>query len=371
MGFPFAMSAGQTAMKLYCDAIAHAVMLFYGVDHLLAMQALLNARHIVERQGRLWLALQPEEMLSKALNLSKGFTRKLLCALARDRLAVCRKLRSARSDEASGSTSPIETSQRAVIAWGVDFHAAVDAIEYRLHHMKVKVAQMNASSATVLYCPVCNATFSESGMDKVLFEPSGDAFCPSMRSACDGQKLEEKQNDGPSREVVEYAKDVFDKQTRRLRALLDDVRGLTPPLYAWPLEGRATTERQVPQITTDAERLEVRDVRANVPWFSDAPNVGSNTLDEEEPVQEDIGDIDGVMAFFNGGCNERAMQPLVSELSTAPTNSAQEDSDAASDLEEPTVTVKGVPKLLSEVTEEDQRCMTDEEYHRLWQLCKD
>ena len=258
----------------------------------------------------------------------------------------------------------MEDSERVLVAWGIDFLAAIDVIDFKLHQMKIKLKKMTGPPTTVLFCPVCNAEFCESNMDSVLFDgTSGEALCPSRRPACTGQVLVDKEDIKPSHELANYAADIINKQTHTLCQLLRDTYGATPPLYEWPMAQPEAV--QDARLVADDEVLGLPDLRPQVPWFSSSSagaSSSSGVVGETEP--EDDGDIDFVNQYFASlAATKVAGVPAVPAI-PLPDGFEMED-----DWEEATVTVNGVEKLVSDVTEEDQMAMTEEEHQLFWKIC--
>ena len=292
------MSTAEIALEFYARLVKHATMLFHGVAHVLVVERLLDAPIISKDHGRLCLSFQSDEALATSLNLEQAFTRRLLRDLEVDGLASSKKMRLSSKNSELQASSYGDAHEHSTVSWGIDFHLAVDVIEYKLHHMDEKIKKMRTPSTTPVYlCPVCRAEFSLSQITSVKFDNStGDALCPSPRPACDGQRLVDRGGVGPPQAVVDYADNILREETSTLRQLVREVEGCkATPVYRLPNSKSPTSDAVIEQgpSTTDQDIASLPDLRPCPPWFTSGyAGASSSSTAVEDTTQDDADDAD-------------------------------------------------------------------------------
>jgi len=398
------------------ELLSRAAQMFYSHGEWLVMEALLHApRQPAADGGPSEPEWQLDEAIAARLDLMTRQVRSLLARLTSDRLVVRRqKQTSAATPDFVGARveAAMPTADSVVCYYGVHFDLAADAIRFKLYDieqmMEKQLREIEQEQGFI--CPNCSTKISALEMNNSLLHPeTGEPCCPNP--CCLDQTLDPEMNLQQMEEFEAKRQTVRD-EVAPLQQLLAATRGLAPPFYKRPRAEREAEEAAdggssqlagphasggrhgsgggregntlgasrgpaalqsggkapaaVPWMMTDAERLASEAVSTTGADPADETAASkpsgwlSNLQTAPVPAPAVVGQKRKEPMPGLGSSSSAAIDATT--VKSEPVIPATQEEEPGEEDEEEMVMIQGVPKPLSEVTEEDQERMTKEEF---------
>jgi len=364
--------AFEESLTAFKDVVKYIVITYYDVPDVMVANALLDAPRLTKPGGEVFLALQHDQDISKRVSLEPAKTRRALYRLLAVGIATRFDKKKAKDHtlfKGSSSRSQVVEYEDVSAFWGVDFDSAVDVLMFKMHFMKIKVEELVKPAQIVYVCAVCNLEVKDTDIDRAIDMKTGQLLCPSRNLKCVGQELKEVHK-GPSADATQsYKKALFDN-IKDVTKLISATKGYQSPLYCFKSARQLSSASSAASSRNTMGNQDEARPKAQClpPWFLSADDKAKRKSEEENtdevPVVCDTtnecaqGDelYTDKRNMMDYGCDR-------TEGVAGPVNdNHDDDQEDGEEYDDYVFTVKGIPKMLSQITSEDQDDMTDEEY---------
>ena len=410
----------DSAWAAYERVALMVVRLFYDLDEYYVMKALLAAPR--QQRGDVWHPeLQLDTDIATRLRMTQEYVRRLLARLLRDHLIVRTSVKQKKKVGEEVLSGPLAGNEQQFL-YGLDFERLVDAVLWKLDSMERKLQQKKNQSMAVYRCPRCQASISELDSDfaQLMDFVTGVLSCPTQSRECQGVELEKDDLSGAD-VLAEAHRVALEVQLAGLKRALHQVSDVPPPAYKRPRVeedaaggggpsgnggagrsgGGAGSSRQgaddgptlgasrgiaaaigsgaaaktvVPWLQSKEEAAEAKAALVSAQTGPNAEEEAKQKEAEAEfmrKYQESKAKAEAeARARAKAEADAKAAKAEAEAAAAAAATSAAADDEEGEDEDEfeEEVMVGGVPKPISEVTQEDIDRMSDAEHKRYYEL---